>query len=54
VLRAMGLPRERTRNALRFSLGPGNTIAEIDAVIARLPALVERLRRLVRPAVGRR
>ena len=53
VLLSMGLPRGRARNSIRFSLGAGNTAAEIDAVIARLPALVDRLRRLTRPALAR-
>jgi len=54
VLKAMGLPRERTRNSLRFSLGLGNTPAEVDHVIDRLPALVTRLRGLTRHAVAHR
>lgn len=53
VLKAMGLPHPRTKNSLRFSLGPENTAAEIDRVAAVLPALVEKLRRLTR-AVGAR
>ncbi len=52
VLQAMGLPAPRTRNSLRFSLGPGTTDAEIDIVIDTLPALVGRLRRLGRTAAG--
>jgi cysteine desulfurase len=51
VLKAMGLPRARTKNSLRFSLGPDNTLSEVEWVIAKLPALVDRLRRLTR-AVG--
>jgi cysteine desulfurase len=50
VLRAMGLPNPRARNSLRFSLGVTTTPAEIDEVAARLPGLVEKLRRLRRPA----
>ncbi len=50
VLRAMGLPQARTRNSLRFSLGHGTTRDEIDAVIAVLPGLVDKLRRLARSA----
>jgi cysteine desulfurase len=46
VLKAMGLPHARTKNSLRFSLGPENTESEIDAVIAALPPLVAKLRRL--------
>ncbi len=52
VLLAMGLPRARTRNALRFSLGRETTAAEVDTVVQTLPALVDRLRRLTRPALA--
>jgi cysteine desulfurase len=52
VLRAMGLPHARTRNSLRFSLGPETTIEEIDFVTGILPNLVARLRTINRaPAV---
>jgi cysteine desulfurase len=53
VLKAMGLPHPRTKNSLRFSLGPENTADEIDRVADVLPALVDKLRRLSR-AVGAR
>lgn len=53
VLTAMGLPRPRTKNSLRFSLGPENTASEIEQVIAALPPLVEKLRRLTRTAAAR-
>jgi cysteine desulfurase len=46
VLRAMGLPSPRTQNSIRLSLGAGNTEAEVDFVVAKLPALVEKLRSL--------
>jgi cysteine desulfurase len=46
VLKAMGLPHARTLGSIRFSLGASNTPAEIDHVIAVLPALVEKLRNL--------
>ncbi len=46
VLRAMGLPQARTRNSLRFSLGPTTTAAEVDVVLDRLPGLVAKLRHL--------
>jgi cysteine desulfurase len=45
VLRAMGVPLELARAALRFSLGPATTGADIEAVLAVLPALVARVRR---------
>ena len=44
VLRALGLDDDAARGGLRLSLGTGTTDAEIDAVIAVLPALVERAR----------
>jgi cysteine desulfurase len=46
VLRAMGLPSPRTQNSIRFSLGAGNTEAEVDFVVSKLPALVDKLRSL--------
>jgi cysteine desulfurase len=46
VLRAMGLPSPRTQNSIRFSLGAGNTDAEVDFVVSKLPSLVEKLRSL--------
>jgi len=48
VLKAMGLPTARTRNSLRFSLGPATTDSEIDTVATKIPALVDKLRRLTR------
>jgi len=54
VLKAMGLPNARTRNALRFSLGARTTDAEVDAVIAVLPSLVGKLRQLGRTAAALR
>ncbi|PYR90906.1 MAG: cysteine desulfurase NifS [Acidobacteria bacterium] len=48
VLRAMGLPSHRTQNSIRFSLGAGNTEAQVDSLVAKLPAVVEKLRSLVR------
>jgi cysteine desulfurase len=48
VLRAMGLPAHRTQNSIRFSLGAGNTDQQIDALIEKLPAVVGKLRTLVR------
>ncbi|MGE0361493.1 MAG: cysteine desulfurase family protein [Vicinamibacterales bacterium] len=46
VLKAMGFPHHRTLNSLRFSLGSATTEAEIDHVVAVLPGLVEKLRKL--------
>ncbi|HWQ00267.1 MAG TPA: cysteine desulfurase family protein [Vicinamibacterales bacterium] len=49
VLRALGLPPQRVQGSIRFSLGLGNTEADVDYVLDRLPALVEKLRALTRP-----
>ena len=46
VLRAMGLPTHRAQNSIRFSLGAGNTDAEIDYLLEKLPRSVEKLRTL--------
>jgi cysteine desulfurase len=54
VLRAMNLPSSRTRNSLRFSLGPGTTEAEIEVVANALPNLVHRLRQIGRSALAAR
>ena len=48
VLRAMGLPSHRTQNSIRFSLGAGNDEAQVDALLAKLPVTVAKLRSLVR------
>jgi cysteine desulfurase len=48
VLRAMGLPAHRTQNSIRMSLGAGNTIEQVDDVLAKLPPIVEKLRSLTR------
>jgi cysteine desulfurase len=52
VLRAMGLSQARGRNSLRFSLGPGSTVEEIEFVAGVLPRLAARLRTLARPAAA--
>lgn len=46
VLRAMGLPTHRAQNSIRFSLGAGNTEAEVDYLLDKLPKAVEKLRTL--------
>jgi cysteine desulfurase len=48
VLKAMGFPTHRTQNSIRFSLGVGNTEAEIDHVISIMPAVADKLRALTR------
>ena len=44
VILALGYPRERALGSLRLSVGKGNTDADIDLVLARLPVMVARLR----------
>lgn len=44
VLRAMGFSPHRTQNSIRFSLGLGNTEAEVDYVVRVLPGIVAKLR----------
>ncbi len=48
VLRAMGLPSPRTQNSIRLSLGAGNTEAEVDFLVSKLPPIVDKLRSLTR------
>lgn len=44
VLRAMGLSSHRTQNSIRVSLGSGNTDAEVDLFLEKLPVVVGKLR----------
>ena len=44
VLLAMGLSEAEARGALRITLGPDTTVAELDAFVAALPAAVEKAR----------
>jgi cysteine desulfurase len=46
VLIAIGLPRDRARASLRFSLGQSNTVAQVDALIAAVADSVAQLRKL--------
>jgi cysteine desulfurase len=46
VLRAMGVPFTAVHGSIRFSLGRGNTDAEIDRALSVFPEIVLRLRRL--------
>ena len=46
VLRAMGLPTPRTQSSIRISLGAGNTDAQVDYLLEKLPAVVAKLRTL--------
>jgi cysteine desulfurase len=45
VLLAMGVDPDGARSSLRFSLGRTSTRDDIDALVAALPAAVERARR---------
>jgi cysteine desulfurase len=51
VLIAMGLADEWLQGAVRFSLGSGNTLAEVDTVLHMLPPMVARLRQHSRGSV---
>jgi cysteine desulfurase len=44
VLLAIGVPTLEAHGSLRFSLGRGTTVEEIDYVIESLPPIVKRLR----------
>lgn len=46
VLTAMGLPAERARASLRFSLGRQNTEEEVEYAVSLVPSAVARLREL--------
>ena len=45
VLRGLGYSIEEAREAVRFSLGPTNSAADLDAVLALLPAILDRARK---------
>jgi cysteine desulfurase len=40
----MGVPAARSKGSLRFSLGIENTEQDVDYLLDKLPAIVERLR----------
>jgi len=44
VLTALGIPVERARGSVRFSLGKGTSAEDIDKVVEALPRIVEKLR----------
>jgi cysteine desulfurase len=46
VLVAMGQDEDQARSSLRFSLGHSSTAADVDALLAVLPSVVERARRV--------
>lgn len=45
VLLALGVPAEEAAGALRFTVGPGTTMEEVDLLLAALPDAVDRARR---------
>jgi len=49
-LLAMGLTPEDARSSVRFSLGPGNTLEQVDGLIEAVVASAAHLRR-ISPAV---
>ncbi len=53
VLLAMGAAEDAARSSLRFSLGHSSTAGDVDALVEALPAVVERARRAMVPAVRR-
>jgi cysteine desulfurase len=46
VLTAIGLPPERARASIRFSLGLSNTVEQVDALIAAVEDSVQHLRKI--------
>ena len=46
VLTAIGLSKQQARSSLRFSLGLGNTMDQIDALVEALTAAVSHLRKI--------
>ena len=46
VLTAIGLGADRARSSIRFSLGRGNTVEQVDALVDAVAAAVTRLRKL--------
>ncbi len=52
VLLAMGASEREARGALRFTLGHTSSDADVDAVLAVLPGVVERARRATSAGVG--
>ena len=45
VLAAMGVARERALSAVRLSLGPASTAADVDRALDVIPTAVAKLRR---------
>jgi cysteine desulfurase len=51
VLKAMGRTNDQARASLRFSFGRFNTDAEVDFAIREVPAVIEKMRRML-PTAG--
>lgn len=54
VLLAMGLPVDVARGSLRFSFGRTSSRSDVEAILAALPAAVERATRASAPRLARR
>jgi cysteine desulfurase len=52
VLTAMGCNAARARSSIRFSLGYYSTAAEVDYVLEKLPAIIEKLRANAPPSMA--
>jgi cysteine desulfurase len=52
VLRALGLPEAQARGSLRLTTGVRTTDADVDRLLAVLPAIVERVREVTPSLVG--
>jgi cysteine desulfurase len=52
VLRALGLPETQSRGSLRLTTGIRSTDADVDRLLAVLPAIVERVREVTPSLVG--
>jgi cysteine desulfurase len=52
VLTAMGVPLELARSSLRITLGHDNGVEDIETLLEKLPAAVEKLRALAVPQVA--
>ena len=46
VLLALGIPHEKAHGSIRFTLGGQNTEEEVDFVIEKMPAIVQRMREM--------
>ena len=46
VLTAIGLPADRARASIRFSLGRSNTAEQVDALLDAVTASVQHLRKI--------